>query len=181
MKRLRYLLLIAPTLIAPCTHRLDTANSQNSNSANVQNNIKTLVFDGRAGGCGHFLVYKDTPDKTKVITVSRTAEELKITAAPKIFDIGKTPGLKVQLDDYKETPHWEYCSDSISGNAPQAEQIKATSGKVTIFISARRVKGYPSGAFRITVELKNVFFPVSNGNSFYIEKAEMKDVVVGVS
>ncbi|HEV8482160.1 MAG TPA: hypothetical protein VGV87_01270 [Blastocatellia bacterium] len=179
MKQQAVILLVVLAPIICCRQPQSTANLQTASTGNLQNSVTPLVFDGRAGGCAFFFVYKDTQDKTKVITVYGSEKELRITTGPKTFEIGKTPSLKVQLDDYGQAQHGEYCSDVVGNGEPIPQHIEATSGRVTVFITQKAGKEVPSAAYRITVKLKNVNFLIANGGSFYVESVEMSNVLVG--
>lgn len=138
-----------------------------------------LLLNGESVGCGFFTAYKDNEDGTKTVMVSGRMEEMGISKAPKTFEIGHIPGLEVRLDDYGQTRHGELCAASVP-HGHIIQQIKATTGRVTIFISKDKIEGNPyPRAFGITVILKDVTFPLSSGSSYYIENAEMKDVIVG--
>lgn len=183
MKTLCHLILILSLLSAACAEKPAATSPQNSNTAAAQNNaVTTLIFNGHmVGGCGGFIVYKDTEDKTKVITVQADAKALNLKITPQTYNISSTPTLKIAIDDYGSVIHGEYCSDSTSENKPRPQKIiYAISGKVTIRITRKKVNLYPALAYAITVTLEEVTFPITNGSTYYIQKAEIEDVVVGV-
>jgi hypothetical protein len=142
--------------------------------------ITTLLLDGEAGGCGFFVVYKSTQDKTKTVIVSGESGKIKVSKTPETYDIENTQGVEVRLVNYGEKGYLEPPCNASVPSRPVLQQIKAASGKVTIFITREKIKGSRQvRAYAITVVLENVTFPASDGRSYYIERAEMEDVVAG--
>jgi len=133
-----------------------------------------LIFDGEYGGCQNIFVYRATDDQTKALLVDINSERLKLSRKRKAYQIGSTPGLEVLIEDYGKYKHNEYCSDFVQ--YPQkARRIYAVAGTVTVFIS----KHLKRHRFVVTVRLKDVSVPKSDGSSYYVESTEMKNVVVG--
>ncbi len=169
-------------LATSCREQVNPTNLQNNNAASAQTNeITTLLFNGPAKGCGNFVVYRDTEDKTKVVEVQAGTKALNMKTTPQTYGIGSTPTLRVAIHDYGNVQHSleGYCSDYSRGDEPEPQFIYATAGKVTIHISRKKVEYGPFPAYAVTVILENVTFPVTNGIAYHIEKAEIKDVVVG--
>jgi hypothetical protein len=182
MKKLPHLILIMCLLTASCRENVNPPKLQDNNTGGVQTiGITSLLFNGTAKGCGNFVVYRDTEDRTKVVEVHAGTKALNLKTTPQTYDIGTTPTLQVAIHDYGNDKHslLEYCSDSIREDALRPQFIYATAGKVTIHISKKKVEYGHFPAYAITVTLENVTFPVTNGISYHIEKAEIKDVMVG--
>lgn len=139
-----------------------------------------LLFDGEAVGCGFFFVYKSTQDKTKTVMVSGELGKINLTKVPETIDINDTSSLEICLADYGEKGYLESPCNASVPSRPVLQKIQAASGKVTIFITREKIKGNPNTrSFAITVILENVIFPVPGGGSYYVERAEIEDVVVG--
>jgi hypothetical protein len=137
-----------------------------------------LSFDGNFGGCGNIFVFRTTKDKTKVLGVRVKKDTLALSKTPQTFSIGSYPDLEVFIDDYGKFEHPEYCTDVVIHDAPQPNTVMAVSGRVTIFITAERVRAN-NRSYTITVKVENVSFPLLNNNRYYIEKVEIRDVEVG--
>ena len=133
-----------------------------------------LIFDGEYGGCQSIFVYRATDDQTKALLVYINSERLKLSRKRKAYQIGSTPGLEVLIEDYGKYKHNEYCSDFVQ--YPQkARRIYAVAGTVTVFVS----KQLKRQRFAVTVRLKDVSVPNLDGTSYYVESAEMKNILVG--
>ncbi|MDQ3821267.1 MAG: hypothetical protein M3362_26805 [Acidobacteriota bacterium] len=147
---------------------------------NAQEPIKRPVtFEGKFSGCGTVFVYRVSEDKKKVVIVEASRGALNLSETPQTFDIGSSDYLKVYMDDYEKPVQWlEYCTDEVSANDPKPKRIPAKSGKVTIYISKSSEPNDPH-LYRVTVELNDLSFKPSGDHFYYLEKAEMKDVLVG--
>lgn len=118
---------------------LSTINQpQTSSTNNVASKLETIRFDGEAGGCSNFVVYRTTIDKTKALRVGVDKANLKVSSKPQQFEITKTSELDVIIEDFG-TDNYEnrigYCFDLIGVRDVDPIRYKATKGKVTIYTS----------------------------------------------
>ncbi|HKC65912.1 MAG TPA: hypothetical protein VKB86_19870 [Pyrinomonadaceae bacterium] len=147
---------------------------------NAQAPTKTLVtFEGKYFGCASVFVYRASEDKKRAVIVEADRSALNLSETPQTFDIASSEYLKVYIDEYaKANQWWEYCSDEVDLGASKPTRIPATSGKVTIYIS-KNPEPTNNYLYKVTVELKDVSFKPTGDNFYYLEKTEMKNVLVG--
>jgi hypothetical protein len=139
--------------------------------------VNSLSFDGETSGCGNFIVYKSTIDKTKVVVVSVNKKELKLSQKPKTFNLANNKNIKVIIYDFgKDTYEWseKLCYDLIDAKNPI--ETVASSGNVTISLANPWRSTYS-----VKVLLNNISFRISEENIFVLKNLEINVHHVGLA
>ncbi len=181
MKFKNYLFLLIVIIIFSGCNKNNTSNSVNSNiqtSELQKTDLSSYNFVGETKGCGNFLVYKATKDKTKVLRIEVNERKLNLTKEPQTFDIAETKLINIRIDNFGQETYenrFDYCYDAITAK-PKPKIYQAVSGKIIISKSKDTDPFY-----EVTLMLKEIKFDTSDAKPFTIQQFEIKDVQVGFS
>jgi len=164
-----YLVLLSVLLNSGCTTEIVTPSA--------------AMFDGDAGGCGDFHVYRYNSDRTVAVFVGVDARDVPIDGTTMELEIEGVSGEnRIRAGVYQwAKPTGEYFCDDVAGDPEPIAQWEAQSGR----ISATRTMGSPptrvaNATHQATVVLENlVLVNSATGEKVILDRVELPSIWVG--
>ena len=126
-------------------------------------------YNGDSLGCGNFIVYKLSKDKTEYVSIALNASKIAFENI-QAYGVGKAEILEVKRKKYEGDISPSLCNDIMTDPPKVQLEETATSGIVEILLAENEIeKAKKNDGYRATIVLKNVVFTTMTVDYLRIE------------
>jgi hypothetical protein len=140
--------------------------------------VPSLMYTD-SDGCRNLFVYAWSEDRTEAITVQADRNVLELSTTPRSFDLAAHPELEIEVHVSEQAEHhWPFCTDVIVLGT-RRHTWRATTGRVTIELSAPGIRARLPLAYRATIRIAGAEFVSATGARVKQARQIVLSAVVG--